>query len=283
MRAKKYLSAAPRGLDFTLVELLVVISIIAILAGMLLPALAQARDKAKGISCANNLGQMGKANVSYGVDFGFNMPTYAAVGSKGTDTYTTWLGTTTGTYYNLHEGYMNEYLNNGVNAMVCPSWLLNEDHAELSNVNKGGGYGHNYYGVGSWTYRGEKYPGAGEKVERIAAPSATILFTDAASSRDSGPIALTGLLTAYPAWNPSEATNFRSVGAVNGAPIDGFKANTHGQNIHFRHNKSANVVWVDGHVHGEKIGTVKNSITGRTFNIGTFGPDDNSLWDPWNL
>lgn len=65
----------PCRFKFTLIELLIVIAIIAILAALLLPALHQARQKAKDISCLNNMKQLHSLTVLYNGDYNGYQPT----------------------------------------------------------------------------------------------------------------------------------------------------------------------------------------------------------------
>ena len=72
----------PRKGFFTLIELLIVVAIIAILAGMLLPALNVARAKAQAISCSNILKQFGLAGNFYAADWGGYGPLIVTASSE---------------------------------------------------------------------------------------------------------------------------------------------------------------------------------------------------------
>jgi len=165
---------------FTLIELLVVIAIIAILAAILFPVFARAREKARQTSCLSNLKQIALASKMYTSDYDERcVPMWAyGVGAPGEPVGRIWWTT-------LVQPYMkNEQL------LVCPSYngRVIFHKGTLTGAPEPGcfraqtGVGKNWFsydgGMGDRGYWGVAWPGEGLKEAAIVWPAELVEYGD---------------------------------------------------------------------------------------------------------
>ena len=240
---------------FTLIELLVVIAIIAILAAILFPVFAKARDKARQTTCLSNIKQLSLAILMYSDDWdGYFVPAMSQ------DNLTRWHGrrTNLSEMFDPAKGPIFPYLQEK-RIKECPGFSASKSGFEQGT----GGYGYNeqYVGgspAGSWPAMLEP-----ANQSQLRDPSQTIMLADAAFIDDSGSLI---------EYSFCEAPFFKSWG-TQGDP-----------SIHFRHSGHANVAFCDGHAKAMPQGLVHAS--GWTYGADDFRKNDlgfigndNSLYD----
>jgi prepilin-type N-terminal cleavage/methylation domain-containing protein/prepilin-type processing-associated H-X9-DG protein len=201
---------------FTLIELLVVIAIIAILAAILFPVFAQAREKARQVSCLSNLKQLGAAFAMYTQDYDEQLPN-ATHGMAGVNQPGGWLFYTafpTSEYprsYDISQGSVFPYVKNAA-VFVCPS-------------DSQGSAAGNSYAVNSNVLVMDSPLAPGRPLATFGSTASWVLLTEEA-------IAMGDESGAFLRTNSTD---------------DGF-LNTSMNFLSVRHSEGANFLFLDGHV-----------------------------------
>ncbi|HPP29951.1 MAG TPA: prepilin-type N-terminal cleavage/methylation domain-containing protein [bacterium] len=217
---------------FTLIELLVVVAIIAILAAMLLPALSQAREKARQAVCMNNLKQLLLTWRLYIDDYNGYLPVNNPETVWGYYGKVNWvyllIPYTNVKYKTYFDGGTNRlyvYLLNRSNIFLCPSVARNytpgiTTSAYISyGMNRAGVGGEDTVFLGYSSSSIDKYRPPMKKESQIKKPGDTLVFVDS--------------------FDKAGASNF---------DIDPSKLTTATSKVALRHSSMANVGFADGHV-----------------------------------
>jgi prepilin-type N-terminal cleavage/methylation domain-containing protein/prepilin-type processing-associated H-X9-DG protein len=205
---------------FTLIELLVVVAVIAILAAVLLPAVARAKQSAWRAKCAGNLRQLGLASRMYWDENENTSFTYRGAATNGGDVWwfgwlERWTGANEGERaFDAAAGALFPYLQ-GRGVELCPSLDYSFSGFKLKATGASSGYGYNRHL-------------SGVNMERVAHPSELVLLADAAQINDFQ-------APASPAHPMLEEFFYVSTNSMEAT-------------AHFRHQGLANAVFCDGHV-----------------------------------
>lgn len=216
----------PESAAFTLMELLVVIAIVAVLAAILFPVFAQAREKGRQTACVSGLRQLAQANQMYAQDYdGFYAP---AAQDFFTFDNRRWFGVRNAAgRFQPEDGPLVPYLKDGGALRRCPSF-----EARTGFDMGTGGYVYNYLAVGGrvWRdgYTAEAFNASSAECE-IGKPSETAMFADGGLD--------TGVVVEYAFLTPPPAVSVR---IPNSYALD--------PSVHFRHQQRADVAFADGHV-----------------------------------